>query len=148
MIISKKKIYFALSDIAIVWIAIQIIIYDIVVVVIVLRWNFSKLLPCIWYDISQWVKIRLREVLHCLAQFFLKNFFNGAALMRQVCGVEKTLINAANVVAQTSIFCTFSPVFSPYVILWHFTFEKPLHPKYFFMIRKNIIYPYGSTQQY
>ena len=92
------------------------------------------------YDISQWVKIRLREVLHCLAQFFLKNLFNRAALMRQVCGVEKTWINAANVVAQTSLCCTFFPVFSPYVILWHFTFEKPLHPKYFFMIRKNIIY--------
>ena len=72
--------------------------------------------------------------------FFKKNLFNGAALMRQVCGVEKTWINAANVVAQTSICCTFFPVISPYVILWHFTFEKPLHPKYFFMIRKNIIY--------
>ena len=33
----KKKKFFALSDIAIVQIAIQIIIYDIVVVVIVLR---------------------------------------------------------------------------------------------------------------
>ena len=95
---------------------------------------------------KKWITLLFRENIPLRVRNDLKptifSYFHTipGLLMRQVCGLEKTLINAANVVAQTSLCCTFFPVFSPYVILWHFTFEKPLHPKYFFMIRKNIIY--------
>ena len=60
--------------------------------------------------------------------------------MRQVCGLEKTLINAANVVAQTSLCCTFFPVFSPCDTMT-FHIRKTFAPQIFFYDSKKHYIP-------